>query len=123
MKGLKGKLRISCAGCCKWYLDKPDSSSIRKHTYSVRSIRRLNTDAVKQEADSACLLALTIAEGIHELLELRSALYLEENLIVVVRDLDVELRRGMGITAGGHLTVFRRHGCRVFWRSERDIGT
>lgn len=36
-------------------------------------------------------LALALAEGIHQLLELRGALDLEEDLVVVVGNLDVEV--------------------------------
>lgn len=55
------------------------------------------------------VLSLAVAEGVHELLELGGALDLEENLVVVVRDLDVQvlrlLRRLFLVTAGGLGTV------------------
>lgn len=65
----------------------------------------LDARALEEEADRVGRLALTLAEGGHELLKLGAALDLEEDLVVVVRDLDVEvlavgrgLRRGRGAT-------------------------
>lgn len=39
-------------------------------TYCVRRVRGLNALALEQEADRLESLALTLAEGVHELLEL-----------------------------------------------------
>lgn len=60
-------------------------------TYSIRAISWLNSRTIKQEADAACGLALALAEGIHQLLELGGALDLEKDLVVVVGDFDIEV--------------------------------
>ena len=60
-------------------------------TYRVGGVGRRHTGAVEQEADGGGHLALSVAEGVHELLERRRALDLEEHLVVVVGDLDVEV--------------------------------
>jgi hypothetical protein len=49
------------------------------------------TLAVKEEPNAANVLALTVAEGVHEFAESRRALDLEEHLVVVVGDLDVQM--------------------------------
>jgi len=54
-------------------------------------VRGLHTSAVEQESDSSRNLALTIAEGVHQLLQLCSPLDLEEDLIVAVGNLDVQV--------------------------------
>ena len=59
------------------------------------------------------VLALAVAEGVHELLELSRALDLEENLIVVVGDLDVQvlrLCRRLFLVAAGRLGRVVGHG-------------
>lgn len=66
------------------------------NTYSVRSILGTNSCTVEQETDGGCLLSLTFAEGVHQLLQLGRALDLEKDLVVVVRDLDVQVLRGSG---------------------------
>ena len=68
--------------------------SIRCFTYRVRAIARVDTNAIKQEANCIGHLALTVAERIHELLELGSPLDLEEHLVVVIGDFDVQVLRG-----------------------------
>lgn len=57
-------------------------------------------------------LALTLAEGVHELLELGGALDLEENLVVVVGDLDVQVLGLLRllILLGGRRRWRCRHG-------------
>lgn len=58
---------------------------------------------------------MALAEGVHELREGGSTLDLEEDLIVVVRDLDVQvLALGLvvGITAGTRRLITVRHGDR-----------
>ena len=47
--------------------------------------------SVEEEATALNCLALPLAEGVHELLELSGALYLEEDLVVVVRYFDVDM--------------------------------
>lgn len=51
--------------------------------------------SVEEEAHTLGRLALSLAEGIHEFLELSGALDLEEDLVVVIRDLDVQMLRGL----------------------------
>lgn len=84
-------------------------------THGIRRVGSLDSAAVEQEADGAGRLALPLAEGIHQLLELRGALDLEEDLVVVVRHLDVEvlgLLRLFGLAwgAGGAVLVGSGHG-------------
>jgi len=59
------------------------------YTYRVRIIRRLNPLPVEEEPHARDVLALTVAEGVHELFELRGALDLEEDFVVVVSDFNV----------------------------------
>jgi hypothetical protein len=58
--------------------------------YRIRAISILHTTTIEEEADGAASLALSITEGIHQLLEGRRALDLEEDLIVIIGDFDVE---------------------------------
>ena len=62
-------------------------------TYRIRTIGRIDTSPVEQKTDSRELLALTIAEGVHELGEGGGSFDLEEDLVVVVSDFDVEVLR------------------------------
>lgn len=63
----------------------------RSTTYSIWTIGPLNTTAIKEEADGAGCFALSLAEGVHQFLQGSGALDLEEDLVVVVRDLDIEM--------------------------------
>ena len=47
--------------------------------------------SVEEEATALDRFALPLAESIHELLELRGALDLEEDFIVVVRHFDIDV--------------------------------
>ena len=49
------------------------------------------TATIEEESDRSGSLALSLAEGIHQLLEGGGALDLEEDFIVVVGNLDVEM--------------------------------
>lgn len=60
-------------------------------THCVWCVGRVDSLAVEEEAHALRALALPLAEGIHELLQLCGALNLEEHLVVVVRDLDVQM--------------------------------
>lgn len=60
-------------------------------THHLRVVRRVHSGAVEEEAHAGEGLALTLTEGVHELLELGGALNLEEDLVVVVGDLDVQV--------------------------------
>jgi hypothetical protein len=82
-------------------------------THHLGVIGRVDSGAVEEEAHASEGLALTLAEGIHELLQLGCALDLEEDLVVVVGDLDVEvlgLLRSLVLVAGGGGRRRRRHG-------------
>lgn len=84
------------------------------YTHSIRRIRSLHPAPIKQEPDGARRLALPLAKGIHQLLELRRALDLKEDLVVVVRHFDVEvlcLLRLFGLAgrAGGPVLVGAGH--------------
>lgn len=99
--------RKTC-GCSK--------GKLGEETYVVGRVGGLNSRAIKEEAHGIHRLALAVAKGRHELLELGGALNLEEDLVVVVRHLDVEV---LG-ASGRHITaVVVRHGnyvlgaCRV----------
>lgn len=65
-------------------------------THSIWAICRLNARTVEQEANRGRTLALAITESIHEFLQGSGALDLEEHLVVVVRNLDVEVL-GLGL--------------------------
>jgi hypothetical protein len=92
-------------------------------SYGIGGIRRLDSLAFEQETDGGERLALAFAEGQHELLELRVPLDLEEDLVVVVRDLDVEvLRCGCGRFAAavvvGRLWGVSHFFCGILWQLE-----
>jgi len=61
------------------------------HVERVRRILWPNAGAVKEEANGGNLLALALAKGIHQLLQLGGPLDLEEDFVVVVGHLDVEV--------------------------------
>jgi hypothetical protein len=82
-------------------------------THHLGVVGRVDSGAVEEEAHAGEGLSLTLAEGIHELLQLGCALDLEEDLIVVVGDLDVEvlrLLRSLVLVAGGGRRRRRGHG-------------
>lgn len=83
-------------------------------THRIGSVCRLHTGAIKEESHGIQGLALPLAEGAHELLQLGCALDLEEDLIVVVRDLDVEVLGVSGsllaLVGGAAVLVLARHG-------------
>lgn len=82
-------------------------------THHLGVVGRVDTRAVEEEAHAGEGLALTVAEGIHELLQLGCALDLEEDLVVVVGDLDVQvlgLLRSLLLVGGGGRGRRRRHG-------------
>lgn len=64
-----------------------------KRTYRLGIIGRLYTLPLEEKADTRDVLALPVAKRIHKLLQLGGSLDLEEDLIIVVRDLDVEVLR------------------------------
>lgn len=62
-----------------------------RRTHCIRGIVWLDALSVEEESHTLNALALTVAESIHQLLELGRALDLEEHLIVVVRHFDVQM--------------------------------
>lgn len=62
-----------------------------RETYRIWVVVGCDALAIEEESDTRDVLALTIAERIHELAECRCSLDLEEDLVVVVGDLDVEV--------------------------------
>ena len=60
-------------------------------TYTLWRILGRHSSAVEQKPAAGERLALAVAEGVHQLLQLRRLLDLEEHLVVVVRHLDVEV--------------------------------
>jgi len=62
-----------------------------RHLEGFRCVRRLHARALEQESNAGDSLALTLAEGRHELLQLRALLDLKEHLVVIVRHLDVQV--------------------------------
>lgn len=75
-------------------------------TYSFRCISRLDSGALEEEAARGDGLALPLAKGRHELLQLGGSLDLEEDLVVVVADFDVQvLRVGRLFGLGGRASV------------------
>jgi hypothetical protein len=81
--------------------------------YSLGVVGRVHSLPVKEEANTRDVLALTVAERIHELLELGSPLDLEEDLVVVIRHLDVEVFRLAGVLRLLHIVwaTVVGHGC------------
>lgn len=70
-------------------------------TYRVRSVGGLYTLALEEETDRCHVLALSLAEGVHKLLELSTTLDLEEHLVVVVCNFNVQMlcTAGIGVRA------------------------
>lgn len=62
-----------------------------RSAYRIGVVLRGYTLAIKEEAHTRDVLALAVAESVHELAECGGALDLEEDLVVIVRDLDVEV--------------------------------
>lgn len=82
-------------------------------THHLGVVGRVDSGAVEEEADASEGLALTLAEGVHELLQLGCALDLEEDLVVVVGHLDVEVLGLLGslvLVGSGGRGRRRRHG-------------
>ena len=82
-------------------------------THHLGVVGRVDARAVEEEAHASEGLALTVAEGIHELLQLGCALDLEEDLVVVVGDLNIQvlgLLRSLLLVGGGGRRRRGRHG-------------
>lgn len=61
------------------------------HVERIGVVCWLHPLSVEEESNTGHVLALTIAKGIHQFAELRGALDLKENLVVVIRHFDVEV--------------------------------
>jgi len=61
------------------------------HVKCFWTVGRLNTAAIEEESDRGGRLALSFAKSVHELLQSRGTLDLEEDFIVVVGDLNIEM--------------------------------
>lgn len=57
--------------------------------HRVGTITGLHSVAIEEKTDGVGRFALTLAKGVHQLFQLGRSLDLEEDLIVVVRHLDV----------------------------------
>ena len=82
-------------------------------THHLGVVGRVDSGAVEKEADASEGLSLTLAKGVHELLQLGCALDLEEDLVVVVGHLDVEVLGLLGslvLVGGGGRGRRCRHG-------------
>ena len=91
-------------------------------TYSIWVVGGPNTSALEQESHAGDVLALAVAEGVHELTQLGRALDLEEDLIVVVGDLDVQVLRRTSIlrllswrAVVGHVCLCGGCGVLLWW--------
>src|ERR1700761_3378376 len=62
-------------------------------SYRFGSILRRNSRTVKEKSARLNTLALSVAESLHQLAQGSLALYLEEDFIVVIGDLDVKMLR------------------------------
>lgn len=80
-------------------------------TYRVGCVVWSHSRAVKEEADCGHLLALSVAKGIHKLLQLCRALNLEEHFTAVIRDLDIQMvGRSRSPFLGRWSRLLIRHG-------------
>lgn len=80
----------SCASSTK-------EGKMAKATYGVWRIFWAHSRAVEQKTDGGRLLSLALTEGIHEFFQLRRALDLEKDLIMIVGDLDVQVLNRFGL--------------------------
>jgi len=71
-----------------------------RHLESIWRVGGVDPTAVEQESDRVWGLALSLAEGIHQLLQRRGPLDLEEYLVVVIGDLDVQVLARAGRSLG-----------------------
>jgi hypothetical protein len=73
----------------------PKNSGAHLETASIAyrfwTVSGLYTTTIEEESDRSGSLALSLAEGIHQLLQGGGALDLEEDFIVVVGNLDIEM--------------------------------
>lgn len=95
-------------------------------TYLLWSIALHDLVTIEQESNRARVLALTIAESAHQLVEFGGSLDLEEHLVVAIGDFDVEvLTTSRRIRSGTVLLVVGHCVCVCvesrLWRVEYDI--
>lgn len=83
------------------------------HLEGFWAITWVDARTIEEKSNRGGCFSLTLAEGVHELREGGGALDLEEDLVVVVRDLDVQvLALGLivGVAAGTRRLITVRHG-------------
>ena len=61
------------------------------YAHRIGAISSIYTTTIEEESDRVWSLALSLAEGVHQLLQGGCALDLEEDLIIVVGNFDVEM--------------------------------
>jgi hypothetical protein len=66
-------------------------------THSLWVVGRVDSLTVEEESHTGRGFALTLAEGVHELLELGGALDFEVDLVVVVGHFDVQVLAALGL--------------------------
>jgi hypothetical protein len=101
-------------------------------SYRVRVVVWCDTLAIEQKSHARDVFSLAVAESVHELAESCGALDFEEDLVVVVRHLDVQvlaLARIFGLLLNVGRAVVRHAGCvraialvsrwRLRWRCRR----
>lgn len=81
-----------------------------RSTHNLWSVGCVHALAVEQEAHTLRSLALSVAEGVHELLELCRSLDLEEHFVASIRHLDVQVFAGRLLRIG----LICRRGAVVF---------
>lgn len=93
-------------------------------TYRLGRVCALHTGTLEEESDRVQSLALALAEGTHEFLQLGGSLDLEEHLVVVVGDLDVKVfaigRRLLSLSRGASVLAFARHDVAMMVFELRD---
>jgi len=103
------------------------------HIERIGGILGIDTATIEEEADLVESLALSFAESVHQLVQRGGALDLEVDLVIVVRDLNVEVFAGrwslllLARSTRASVRVRSRHGCgivvsRVELSDEVDLG-
>lgn len=99
-------------------------------THRVGVVMGMDADTIEEETDALWTPAASLAEGVHQLLELRCPLDLEEDLVVVVGYFDVEVFDGcrgvvlspvVGSVVGGHGGWFDTRGRGELSRRSRKV--
>lgn len=91
-------------------------------TYTLRIIRRVDSLPIKEEATRPKFLALPLAERVHELFQLCTALDLEEHLVVPVCHFDIQVFAWRRWSIIRLLASGRRRRVIVRHRKDRVLG-